>query len=77
MTSPITKPDDKLPAQPTTQDLLGFGVDHVAYIRPVKIMNRSLFAIHAADGTPISVVETEILAHEVVARHDLESVRVH
>lgn len=59
------------------QDFLTFGVQHVAYIRPVTLMNKNVFAIHAADGTPISITESEKLALQAIAHHDLDAVRVH
>lgn len=61
----------------STQDLLDFGIEHVAYVRPIIMMERRVFAIHAADGTPISVVENEVQALQAIAQRDLDAVRVH
>ncbi len=60
----------------THPDLLQFGLGHIAYIREVKIMNKSLYAVHAADGTPMSVFDTENAALDAVAENSLEAVRV-
>jgi hypothetical protein len=59
------------------QDLLGFGVGQVAYIRPMQLMNKQLFAIHAADGTPLSVFDDEQAALAALAQNDLDPVKLH
>ena len=58
-------------------DFLNFGIRHVAYIRPIKVENKAAFAIHAADGTPLSVMESMEAAIVVVRHNDLEPVTVH
>jgi hypothetical protein len=75
MSKIIEKPDDDLPTN--SQDLLGFGLGQVAYVRPMTIMNKSLFAVHAADGTPISVFDNEQAAMAALAQNDLDRVRLH
>jgi hypothetical protein len=59
------------------QDFLAFGMEHVAYIRNVTLMNKPLFAIHAADGTPIAMTESEDAALQAISHHDLDAVRLH
>jgi hypothetical protein len=59
------------------QDFLNFGLQQVAYIRPVSIQNRKAYAIHAADGTPLSVMDTFDTALVAVRHNDLEPVTVH
>ena len=58
------------------QDFLSFGMRDVAYIRPVKIEDATAYAIHAADGTPLSVMETMDNALSAVHQNDLEAVTV-
>ena len=54
----------------TPQDFLDFGIQEVAYIRPVDIAGGEReYAIHAADGTPLSVMESMDSAM-VAARHN-------
>lgn len=60
----------------THPDLLQFGLGQIAYVREVRVMNKSIFAVHAADGTPMSVFDSETAALEAVAQNDLEAVRV-
>lgn len=61
----------------STKDFLQFGMHHVAYVRPVKLHGEDVFAIHAADGTPLSVSETFDSAITMVKDNDLEAVTVH
>ena len=61
----------------TAKDLLDFGVESVAYIRPVHMMKQQLFAVHAADGSPISMAEDEGAALDLIRQNDLELVRLH
>ena len=57
-------------------DLLQFGMGQVAYVRPIHIMNKDMFAVHAADGTPISVFDTENDAVQALIDNDLQAVRI-
>jgi hypothetical protein len=61
----------------TRQDFLNFGMQQVAYIRPVRVQNRQAYAIHAADGTPLSVMDTIDTAVIAVRHNDLEPATVH
>lgn len=61
----------------STQDFLNFGIRQVAYIRPVSVENKTAYAIHAADGTPLSVLETRDSAIIAARHNDLEPVTVH
>jgi hypothetical protein len=59
------------------RDFLAFGVGEVAYVRPVRMMNKSLFAIHAADGTPLSIFDNETDALKALEDQDLDPVKIH
>ncbi len=59
------------------QDFLNFGVQYVAYIRQIRIEDKVAFAIHAADGTPLSVMDSAASAAVVVRHNDLEPATVH
>ncbi len=61
----------------SARDFLNFGIHDVAYIRPVYVENRPAFAIHAADGTPLSVMESLDSAIMVVRHNELEPVTIH
>ena len=63
--------------QLSPQDFRNFGREHIAYIRPVSVQNKTAYAIHAADGTPLSVLDKLELAMIVVRQNDLEAATVH
>lgn len=61
----------------TKQELLGLGVHDVAYIRPIMVEGREQYAIHAADGTELSIMESINTALGTIIQNDLEAVTVH
>ncbi len=58
----------------SADELRDFGVNHIAYIRPVSLMGNTAYAIHSADGTPLAAVETLDLALTAARQNDLEPV---
>lgn len=71
-----TEPSDIL-KNLSKQDFLNFGMQQVAYIRPVQIQSRQAYAIHAADGTPLSIMDTMDTALIAVRHNDMEPIRLH
>lgn len=61
----------------SSQDFLDLGVHDVAYIRPIDQDGKTHYAIHAADGTPLSVMEDENSALGTIFQNDLEAVTLH
>ena len=61
----------------SSRDFLNFGMQQVAYIRPVTLENKTAYAIHAADGTPLTVMESMDVALVVVRHNELEPATVH
>ena len=61
----------------SSQDFATFGVDLMAYVKPVKVDGNPGFSIHAADGTPLTVVVGRANAFAAVRRHEMEPVSVH
>lgn len=59
------------------EDFAAFGVDHLAYVKPVLVNGVAAFAIHAADGTPLTVLPDRDIASAAVIQNDLEPVSVH
>lgn len=53
-------------------DFLGFGLHQVAYVRPVTVENRCIWAIHAADGTPLHLADSARMADVLIRQNDLE-----
>lgn len=61
----------------STQDFLNFGIQDVAYIRSVKGEDKVKYSIHAADGTPLSVMDTHASALAAIQQNDLEAATTH
>ena len=61
----------------SSKDFATFGVDLVAYIKPVVIDGAPVYAIHAADGTPLTTAPGRALAVAAVRQHEMEPVSVH
>jgi hypothetical protein len=59
------------------EQLENLGLDEVAYVKPVLTQNGPAFAIHAADGRPMALVSTEVLAAAVIIQNDMAPRLVH
>lgn len=55
----------------------GFAVDQVAYVKTVEINGQTGYAIHAADGTPITVMASRDVANAAIRQNGLEPASVH
>lgn len=71
-----TAGQDKV-TQLSSQDFANYGVGVIAYIKPVVFRGEAAFAIHAADGTQLSVSQDFDVAAAAVRQHEMEPVRVH
>lgn len=60
----------------STQDFLSFGIQDVAYVKPVDTERGEQYAIHAADGTPLSVMDSAAMAISAIRDNDLEPATV-
>jgi hypothetical protein len=61
----------------SARDLGSFGIEDMAYVKIVTIDGQRLHSIHAADGTPLTVVGDRKLAFATVSQHDMQPVSVH
>ncbi|MBX6367164.1 MAG: DUF1150 family protein [Rhodospirillales bacterium] len=61
----------------SVKELALLGMTDVAYIKSVKGENGTVYEIHAADGTPVAVMEEREVAFATVRQHDLEPLSVH
>ncbi len=57
--------------QITTDQLAQLGVSRMAYIKPVTVGGEDVFAIHAADGTPMAVAPNRELAWGAIIEHEM------
>lgn len=58
-------------------DFATFGVEQLAYIKPVVIEGTPAYAVHGADGRPLAAVGDRDIAFALVRQNDLEPVSVH
>ncbi|MDP7143364.1 MAG: hypothetical protein QF692_03020 [Alphaproteobacteria bacterium] len=68
---------DKKPSHLTAQDFLAFGVNQIAYIKPVQDDNGTAYSLYAADGTLISTFDSEERAATGALHNSLAPVIVH
>lgn len=65
------------PEQLSAQDFASLGLNDLAFIKPVTVDGRQIFAIHAADGTAMALVEDMDIAEAAVRQYELEPLAVH
>lgn len=59
-------------------DFLKIGMNEIAYIRPLdSLADHTVFAVHAADGTQLSILDTMDMAMATLRHNDLVPVTVH
>jgi hypothetical protein len=63
--------------QKVTTDFGNFGIEDIAYIKTVTVDGQRLHAIHAADGTPLTVVADRRIAFATVSQHEMQPMSVH
>ena len=61
----------------TSRELALFGMQDLAYVKPVLVDGVTAFAVHAADGTQITVLPDREIALATLRQHDLEPLSVH
>jgi hypothetical protein len=61
----------------TDEDFLNLGEGHVAYVRTVKILGSTHYALHHADGEQLVVATTHDAASHLANEHALEIITVH
>ena len=61
----------------SSHDLGTFGLETLAYIKTVTVDGQKFHSVHAADGTPLTVIEQRDIAFATVRQHDLEPNSVH
>jgi hypothetical protein len=63
--------------QISSAELRRLGMSQLVYLRSGMVDGQTVYAIHAADGTAMAVVEDLELAVDLVSTHDLAFVAVH
>jgi len=59
------------------RDFAQLGMQDMAYVKRVTVNDGVGYAIHAADGSAVAVLEDREVAFATVRQHDLEPVSVH
>jgi hypothetical protein len=58
-------------------DLGAYGLETLAYVKKVTVDGQIFHSVHAADGTPLTIIAERDLAFATVRQHDLEPTSVH
>jgi hypothetical protein len=61
----------------TTQSLLAWGVEQVAYVRPTPVEGGVVYAVRSADGRELGAFGDREVAFAACRQHDLEPLSVH
>jgi hypothetical protein len=54
-----------------------FGVNDIAYLKPIMLQGAERYAIHAANGTPLAVMDNRDVAYAAIRQNELEPVSLH
>ncbi|MBL8699652.1 MAG: DUF1150 family protein [Alphaproteobacteria bacterium] len=63
--------------QLSAQDFAALGAQQIAYVKPIALEGELRFEIHAADGTPVALVDSADVAFAAVRQNGLEPLSVH
>ncbi len=61
----------------TAEQLGQLGVSQIAYLKPVIVNGAAVFAIHAADGTPMAVIADRATALAAIVQNEMHPSLVH
>jgi hypothetical protein len=61
----------------SNKDFASFGMNDIAYIKPVSMQGEARYAVHAADGTPLTVVADREVAQAAVRQYEMEPLSLH
>jgi len=59
------------------QDFIALGLEQVAYVKPIQIEGETVYAVHAADGTQMAIIDERATAFAAVRKNDMEPLSVH
>lgn len=63
--------------QLSVKDFTAFGLNDIAYIKPVRVEGKANFAVHAADGTQLTVLNNLEVAQAAVRQYEMEPLSLH
>lgn len=53
------------------------GIETLVYVRPIEVNGRLVHIIHAADGTPLTVISNRKLAFATASQQNMNPLSVH
>jgi len=62
---------------PSMDDLVSYGIKTLAYVKPIVVDGQLFHSIHAADGTPLTVIAERDEAFALVRQNEMEPASVH
>jgi hypothetical protein len=62
---------------PSLNSLGSYGIKTMAYIKPITVDGRLYHSIHAADGTPLTIITERDAAFALVRQNEMEPASVH
>jgi hypothetical protein len=63
--------------QMSPTDFAALGLNQIAFVKPTVVEGEAVFAVHGADGTPLTVVKDRDVAFAVIRQNDMEPVSAH
>jgi len=61
----------------SAEDFMTLGLQQVAYVKPVAVDGKTVYAVHAADGREMAVMASREVALAALRQNDLEPLSVH
>ncbi|NQV82847.1 MAG: DUF1150 family protein [Rhodospirillales bacterium] len=61
----------------SVQDFIDLGLTEVAYVKPVEMDGRTAYAVFAANGQQLGVMESRNTALAALFQNDLEPISLH
>jgi len=61
----------------TESQFAQLGAGQVAYVKAVVVDGKQVFAIHAANGTPMALAEDQAVAVAAIIQHEMAPAAVH
>jgi hypothetical protein len=62
---------------PSLNNLEAYGIKTLVYIKPITVDGHLYHSIHAADGTPLTIITERDVAFALVRQNEMEPASVH
>lgn len=61
----------------SVKDFTAFGLNDIAYIKPLRMQGKASFSVHAADGTQLTVLNDFKVAQAAIRQYEMEPLSLH